>query len=432
MRVRVLPDDDETCGWNAMLPAPEPACRLTGRLDADWLVLGAGFTGLAAARRLAEHDPDARVVLVEAQRLGLGASGRNSGFAVDVGHPHGSPENERRHIRLARAGIAALRETVQKHGIECDWTGRGRLHGAVGRRSVRALEGLARRLDALGEPFAWLDAAAVAAHTGTHYYAAAVHTPGTVLLQPAALARGLARTLPANVELFEESPVLELQLGRENRVACRSGLASARGIVLATNGLLPALGFLRSRVLPLLTFASLTRPLRDDEEAALGGEPVWGLVPEDTLGTTVRRGCRGRILIRNTVHCTPPLRISDRRRPRIARRHRDALRARFPGLGGVQIEHTWGGLIGVSLNDSPCFGDVARGVFAAGAYSGVGISMGTAAGMLIADLAVGRESPLLDDRLALPRPAWLPPDPLRTVGARAALAFLQARAGAER
>ena len=79
-----LPHDDRSCGWYAALPEPRPCKRLHGVQKADHVVIGAGFAGLAAARRLAEHLPQSRILLVDAQRVGYGASGRNSGFVIDL------------------------------------------------------------------------------------------------------------------------------------------------------------------------------------------------------------------------------------------------------------------------------------------------------------------------------------------------------------
>jgi glycine/D-amino acid oxidase-like deaminating enzyme len=429
----MFPGDDPYCGWYEILPPPEIARSLSGRQSADWVVVGGGFTGLAAARRLAEHHPDARVILLEAQRVGFGASGRNSGFIADIGHHDDAPDLEahRRLVRLARAGIAELRKAVRANAIDCDWTELGRLHGAVEDSGLRSLERLRERLEELGESYKWLDAAAVARITGTSYYRAAIHTPGTVMVQPAALARGLARTLPPNVELLEQSPIHQVRPGREVELASRAGCVSAKRVLLATNGLMPALGYLKRRIAPVLTFASLTRPLRDEEEAALGGDPVWGLVPEDRLGTSVRRGCRGRILVRNTVFYSPRLQIDDRRRRKIVQAHVNSFRARFPSLGDVPLEYTWGGVVGVSTNHAQFFGPLAPGLFASACYNGVGISIGTISGKLLADLAVGSESQLLREIQDLPKPGWIPPDPLFWFAARAALGILQARAGAE-
>ncbi|MHC4447624.1 MAG: NAD(P)/FAD-dependent oxidoreductase [Planctomycetota bacterium] len=433
MRIRRLPNDDQSCGWHAILPPLEPARRLTAEQQADWVVLGAGFTGLATAHRLAEHHPQARVILLDAQRVGFGASGRNSGFIVDIGHYQErlDLEGNQRLVRVARAGVDRLRELVHRHAIDCQWSEPGRLHGAVGDIGVHHLEHLCRRLDQMGEPYKALDSKALSAITGTTYYRAGVHTPGVVMVQPAALARGLAAALPANVELFEESPVHEVRRESDIHLECAEGSVNAKHLLLASNGFTPSMGFLKRRLFPLFTFASLTRPLEPDEQAALSGNPEWGLLPSERIGTTVRRTQDNRILIRNSIRYSAGVRIGDDQRRKIRKIHLNSFRVRFPALREVDFQYTWGGVMGMSMNNAQFFGRVAPDVFASAAYNGVGIATGTASGMLLADLAVGSESALLAEIQALPGPAWIPPDPLLGLGVRATVKLMQVRAGAE-
>ncbi len=113
----LLTDMHQAPGWYAMLPLPAPANRLKGEQNADWVVVGAGVTGLAAARRLAELAPEARIILLDSYRVGYGASGRNAGFIIDT--PHLTEEfdhdDNRRVSRLVIAGLAELEGHVRKH-----------------------------------------------------------------------------------------------------------------------------------------------------------------------------------------------------------------------------------------------------------------------------------------------------------------------------
>src|SRR5262245_47294284 len=291
MRVRRLPHDEDACGWTALLPPLPPARRVRGVVQADAAVLGAGFTGLAVARRLATLQPDWQIAVVDAQRVGGGASGRNSGFVVDLPHyvEARGQEGNRRLLRLGRAGLQELRALVRAHEIACDWTERGRLHSALGDAGIRALERFLTGADALGEPYRRLDRAALAALTGTAYYQAGAHTPGSVMVQPAALVPGFARELAENVALVEASPVRRLAADGRFRLESGEGALDEARLFVAANGFTPVVGLLRDRVFPLMTFASLTRPLTAGEAAALGGEAVWGMVSELPMGTTLRR-----------------------------------------------------------------------------------------------------------------------------------------------
>jgi glycine/D-amino acid oxidase-like deaminating enzyme len=429
----MLPTDDSQCGWYDTLPEPGPAHRIRGRERADWVVLGAGITGLSAARRLAEHLPEARILLVEAQRVGSGASGRNSGFLTDLGHHEKrlGLEVQRRRIHLARVGIAGVREVVRAQEIQCDWSEGGRLHGAAGDAGMRALERFLGQLEALGEPYEELDARKLESTTGTTYYRAGVRLPGSVLVQPAALVRGLARALPPNVVLFEESPVGTLQARDTVRLQCREGFIEAPKLLLTTNAFTPALGFLRQRMIPLHIFASLTRVLTEKERASLGGDREWGMVPEVALGTTVRRTPDQRILIRNSACYASGERFPAEGTEKARVAHRDSLRIRFPDLAHVDLEYTWGGVVAISLNGSSFFGRLAPNVFGAAIFNGVGMAMGAALGKLLADEAVGAESDLLRDARSLPRPGWLPPSALLGLAVRPTLAWMHRQARAE-
>ena len=137
MKVGTLPNDDDSCGWYHSLPPPPPATPLAGAHRFDHVVLGAGFAGLAAARQLAHHFPDREVALVDAQRVGYGASGRNSGFVIDLPHSfadadHGSAmARDRAEMRLNGFAIDTLQNLVETHGIACQWGARGKYHAAV-------------------------------------------------------------------------------------------------------------------------------------------------------------------------------------------------------------------------------------------------------------------------------------------------------------
>ncbi len=215
-RIGILPQEDRTNGWLPGLPPRQPRPPLTGDMRADWVVLGAGFAGLAASRRLAENRPNDRIVLLDAQAVADGASGRNSGFAIDLPHNVGSSldelEGSHRHILLSRAAIGHLEQLVTRHRIDCQWRRPGKYHAAVSAgASAGILQPFARELDALGEPYRWVERDALTRELGTPYYHSAVRTPGGVLMNPAALVRGLADSLPGNVVLCEHSPVIAFE-----------------------------------------------------------------------------------------------------------------------------------------------------------------------------------------------------------------------------
>ena len=429
VRDQRLADARHASGWYGILPEPEPANRLKGDQVADWVVVGAGVTGLAAARRLGELAPDARVLLLDQYRVGYGASGRNSGFIIDTPHlsEHLSVEDNRRVSRLIVAGLADLEGRVREHGIDCEWSPRGHLTAVVESRREKKLRATARMLDAVGEDHEWYDRAAIADVTGTDHYHAAVLTPRTVLVNPAAMCRGLGETLPGNVELFEHTPVSRVEPGSPARVECAEGSVRAGNVLLTTNAFIARLGFLRRTVFPMIACASLSRPMTGDEQAVMGGEDDWGI----TGVTTMRRTRSNRILVRNGLGYTWDFRLSDGRRRQLVESHAVILKKRFPMLVDLGFERTWAGVFCMTRNWASHFGRLEPGVFVSLGYCGVGLPRGTISGRLLAEYAMGSESSLIADVQALSRPTGLPPQPFLGIGVRARVAWYRWRSRAE-
>ncbi len=415
-----LPEDDATCGWNAVLEPPTEARHLEGEQRADCVIVGAGYTGLAAARRLAELRPDWRLVLLEAQRVGSGASGRNSGFVVDLVAATGKlgPEDQARYVRLAQAGIEELRDLVSHYRIECGWDETGWIRAAAGERGRKSIESLRPHLDTHGIAHTILAAEDLESITGSAFYRHGLRFPGYPLVQPAALVRGIAAALPAKVELYEESPVLSIGRDRPFYIRTPGGSVKAQRLLLATNGYTQALGFLQRQVFPLFAFGSVTRVLSSAEREALGGESSWGILGLDPMGSTLRRTEDQRLFIRSSVTHTKKLKVGENKLRWARGNHRLGLERRFPQLEEIELELTWSGLIGSTYNNQIHFGELRPGLFAAGGYTGAGIAMGTTAGRLLAELGAGERSSLLRDQQALPGPTSLPPDPFRSLGGR--------------
>ncbi len=414
INVEILPSDDNTNGWSRILPPRMPKPPLEGGVRADWVVLGAGWAGLAAARRLSENRPDDSIVLVDAGQAGENASGRNSGFAIDLPHNIGSSmeelEGSHRFMALARAAIEHLEGAVDEHGIACNWSRCGKYHAshsARGRGEV--LEPFAKELEALGEPFRWLDKEELRAEIGTPYYHAAIHTPGCVLMNPAALCRGLADSLPSNVTLYENTPVTRLEQGNGITLATPRGSIFAPRMILTTNGFAEQFGYFTNRLIPIAAYASLTRPLSAEQRAALGGHDDWGLTPANAIaGVTMRFTRDHRILIRQGFQYKPGFRVSDADRTQARVRHMQCFRERFPMLPDVTFDHTWTGIICLSRNDAPGFGKVASNVWASVCQNAVGVTKGTIGGILAVDMACERDNELMGFMESLGVPDLLP------------------------
>ncbi|MEO0823777.1 MAG: FAD-binding oxidoreductase [Pseudomonadota bacterium] len=440
-KARALPRDPGRCGWNALLPAAPPPRVLEEAITADWLVIGAGWAGLAAARRLAQLVGHERIVLLEAGRVGEGPAGRNSGFMIDLPHRlqadgyTGAAAADRRQTRLNRAAIAFAAEAAEEYGLDrATFDPCGKVSGAATERGMAHNAAYAAHLEALGEPHRRLDAAEMRALTGSAYYRGGLYTPGTAMVQPAGFVRGVAAGLAPAVSLFEATPAQEIaRQGSAWRVTTPQGSVTAPVLIMTVNGHLESFGFAARRLVHVHLYASMTRAL--DPGDSPGGEARWGLTPADPAGSTVRRidGAAGsRIVMRNSMTYDPGLAVPEGRVARFGRRHDASLAARFPALRGIEMPYRWGGRLCLSLNDAPVFGEIETGMYSACCQNGLGTTKGTIAGKLAADLAAHGNDPLVGEMLAEDRPSLLPPEPLATVGAVATMRWREWRAGRER
>ena len=409
-------------GWAELLPERRASEPLRGDHRVAWAVIGAGVTGLACARRLAALHPDQEILLLEARLVGQGASGRNSGFAVAVsqfsgGVKPGELDNCRRINRINRAGLDLLRAQVADNAIDCQWREDGFHHTAADRKALAEHGHFLRYLEALEIAHDPLDAGALAARLGSAHYRAGVHVHEGALLQPAALVRGLADSLPANVRLHERSPVLAIEKGAPPTIRLARGVVRADNVILATNYEATKLGFLRRYLTASTLSGSFTRVLNDEELATLGSAAEWGVLSLHSGGATVRLTADRRICLRNTAEFSGGALLSEAQLADRQAIHRAGFERRFPQLAHVPFEFAWSGVEGISRNGTNFFGRKADNIYLAGGYNGSGVSRGTAFGTALADYASGGRSALIEDCLASAPGAWIPPRPILDIGA---------------
>ncbi len=429
IQVQHFPVNDNSNGWSRILPPRTPRSALSGSHKVDWVVVGAGYAGLAAARRLAENRPDDKILLLDAGEVGENASGRNSGFAIDLPHVVSSNMDEldgsHRYMALARAAIDYHQVQIDRYDIDCDWSQPGKYQTASSDAGVRdMLEPFARELDGLKEPYKWIDQAELPGLLGTTHFKAAVYTPGCRLLNPAALVRGLADNLPQNVTLCENTPVTSFDSGSGIQLTTPAGEVSAGKLILGVNAFAEKFGYFQRRLLPFAANASLSRRLTEAERAALGCEPNWGVTPANAFASiTMRYTSDHRILIRNNIYYNPDMRETESFLAKIARRHKRLFDERFPMLSAVEMEHTWTGYVCLSQNGAPGFGQLGDNVYTSVCQNAIGVTKGTAGGMLAADMACGVDNELIGFMQSLGEPNRLPMQPFLGIGVRARIAW---------
>nr|WP_321265819.1 FAD-dependent oxidoreductase [Alcaligenes faecalis] len=433
----ILPRDDSRCGWYKLLTVNRPSRQIHGTQAADVVIVGAGFVGLAAARAYALLKPQHRVVLLEALKVGQGASGRNSGFLIDLPHKRdlefGSLERKKKIYRLNLEAIEDLRSAVQQHQIHCDWEEAGKYQVAVGQRGISFLNDYASLLDDFDYPYQRIEGQSLARVLGSTYYSQAIYTERSVLVQPAALVNGLAEHLPANVELYEEHPVLEFkQHNGQYHIHTQDAVFQSPKVILATNIFTQEFGYLRSRMLPTMTYASMTRALSPQEMQLFREQHSWGATPADHGGTTLRLTRDRRLVIRNSYQFVPKYHDDLQSRRAIRDSHLQGLQARYPSLENLTLDYTWGGACALSRNYQPFFGQLDSNLYFSGVHQSVGATRGSITGKLLAQLALGEHSESLSDMLEISqKPAINPPEPFLSIGVNARMALARRASASE-
>lgn len=442
--VKRLPVENGISGWEAISQRSFPVRSLEGDVTADWLIIGAGFAGLSAARRLLELRPNDKIVILEASEAGKGTAGRNSGFMIDVPHnlssseySSGGADATRLEMTQNRAALAFAARVADEYGMSRQtFDPSGKINAAATARGMKLNLAFGQSLKGAGEKHSFLDAAEMRKVTGSDYYLGGLYTPGAVLIQPADYIREFAAGLLSKVDIFERSPVTSLK--RESgtwTVVSPRGMVTAPKVILGVNGHVDDFGHFRGRLMHIFAYASMTAPFpAEDFGRKVSGQDRWALLPADAMGATVRKftsGGQSRIAIRTKYTYDTTISLTERRMAKMAEEHRNSLDARFPGLKGIPFTHSWAGRLCLSLNHVPAFGEIEEGLYSACCENGLGTVKSTLAGMMAAELATGTTSRHLEQYMDHPEPSKLPPEPFAWLGINSVIRWQELRAGRE-
>lgn len=442
--VKRLPVENGVSGWEAISSRSFPLQELEGNVTADWIIVGAGFAGLSAARRLLQLRPEDKIVVLDASEVGKGTSGRNSGFMIDVPHNLSSSEYSsgganatRVEMAQNRSAITFAAEAADEYGMSAEtFDPAGKINAAATERGLKQNMSFGQSLKDAGEKHVFLDARELREITGTNYYIGGLYTPGAVLIQPADYILALAAGLSRQITIFERSPVTSLK--RENNTwtaVSTRGSVTAPKVILGVNGHIDDFGHFSGRLMHIFAYASMTAAFAGGAGSPHGtGRDKWALLPADAMGATVRKITRdgnSRIALRTRYTYDTTVAITPARLRKMAEEHRRSLDARFPALAGVPFEHSWAGRICLSRNHVPAFGEVEEGLFSACCENGLGTVKSTLAGMMAAELATGKSSPQLSEYMNHEQPTRLPPEPFAWLGINAVIRFQELRAGRE-
>ena len=415
--------------------APREAEPLRGDLDADFAIVGGGYTGLWTALFLKELEPSASVCVLEQGLVGHGGSGRNAGIAgesLDHSHElaiaHFGLEEARTMARVGRENLEEMESWLAARGVDAAFERTGQLVVALTEAHRRALDASAEAARRVGiEDARVLTAEELREELDSPLYRGALLLPRHALVDPVRLVEGLrGEAVRVGVRVFERTPVGGIDVQRGGvRIAAPGGSVRARRAVLATNAyshhLRPSLA---RRFLPLYDYILVSEPLTGPQHASIGWRRRRGVIDARAFFNYYRLTDDGRILWGTSEAAYYPGNRVDSscdHSPRHYAALEESFRRHFPQLAGLAFPYRWGGPIASTTRLTPFFGDANGGRLHYGlGYTGHGIGSTRIAGRILAHRALELPSALLDLAMVRRKPIPFPPEPLR----RAAVALV--------
>ena len=383
----------ENSYYEATVTRPPPQPALAERVSAEVCVVGGGYAGVSAALELAARG--FQVVLLEAQRVGWGASGRNGGPAIvgfsgeDALERQLSREDARRAWDITVEGLQLLRRRMAQHHIACEWQP-GYLSLATRPRKARELRRWMEHVQAFYDyPLMFVHRADLPQWVASPRFHAAAFDAGSGHLHPLKYCLGLARAAQAaGARIFENSPVYVVERGNRAIVRTAQGECRCEFVVLAGNVYLGEYGDavapeVSSRIMPVGTYMVATEEMEPARARALMPR---GCAASDTdfVLDYFRVSADHRLLFGGADSYT-----GSTPRNLIGRIRRSMLQV-FPQLEDLAVEHAWGGFVDITMNMAPHFGRLGRNTYFVQGFSGHGLSLAGMAGLLVAEAITGQ------------------------------------------
>ena len=413
-----------------------PGAPLQDDIEVDVAVVGGGFTGLSSAYHIKKAEPNLRVVLLESDVIGFGASGRNAGFSMTLfgmtlgltAFRFGKKKAREAHHYMERA-VDYLRDLVAELKIDCDYEHPGFLRVATSEKYKKRILKEMELVHKLGlEGIEWLDKDQTQEQVRSSLYLGAWWEPRCGLLNPAKLSWGWADVIRSlGVEIFENTPVAEIvRKSGKVRLETPNGRVRADKVVMATNAWSHFFKGLKRKQVPAWTYIVMTEPLKDEHLNEIGWQNRQGIEDARNLVHYYRLTADNRIVMGGRdVLMSYGGNMDKDLDPEIFAGLKDDVRELFPALKDVRFTHEWGGPVSVPLDMAPAIGYAGdkNVVYSLGAV-GHGVSMTQLNGLTIADLILERKTDLTDVFFVNRRTIPWPPEPLRYLAGKAILGYM--------
>jgi gamma-glutamylputrescine oxidase len=385
----------ENSYYEATVARPAPSPPLAGDVTADVCIVGAGYAGLSAALELAKRGY--RTIVLEAQRVGWGASGRNGGQVLVGMGAEGEcaieeqlpPDQAKVAWDVSVEGLDLVQERIRDYGIDCDYRP-GYLSLVVKRRQRAPLERWARHIvEQYGYDLRFVEPGDMRDWVASDRYHSAVFDPRSGHMHPLKFCLGVARAArEAGAVIHENSPALHLERGPRPVLKTGQGSVTCEWVLLAGNVYLDEYGDeiapeLGGRIIPVGTYIIATEPMDPARaDGLMRGRPAAS--DENHILDYFRASADHRLLFGAGESYTA-------RTPRnLVPRMRAKMLGVFPQLADLAITHSWGGFVDVSMNMAPDFGRLGTNVFYLQGFSGHGLSLSGMAGKLVAEAIDGQ------------------------------------------
>jgi len=422
-----LRDVEHRVYWLDRPGAPEAEAPLLSGTDTDLLVIGGGFTGLWTAICAKDRNPDRDVVLVEAETIAFGGSGRNGGFisaSLTHGLAHGEhiwPAEMPDLVRQGRENLQAIADFVDRENIDADLRLVGKTAIALTAHARAQLPNMLELHTKWGEDVELLDQAAMDedVHSPTYLGGLRVRSGGG-LMDPARLSWGLKESaLKRGVRIFENTKATFISADRDGSIAVQTPLGSirAKNVAIATNGFTPLLKRLKYRMLPIFDHVLVTEPLTTSQLESIGWQENQGLTDMGNQFHYYRRTPDDRILwggydaiYHRGNNTDPALEQRDSSHRLLAAQFLTT----FPQLEGIRFTHKWAGIIDSTSRFTPAFGTALNGKLAyAVGYTGLGTASSRFGALTMLDLLDKEQTERTRLTMVTRKPFPFPPEPLR-------------------
>ena len=424
-----LKDAQPASFWLDDPEAPEPRPQLAEHLHCDLLVVGGGFTGLWTALLAKEEDPSLDVVLVEGERIGWAATGRNGGF-VSSSLTHGLPNGVDRFademptlLRMGDENLDAMEETIARYGIDAQWEHNGELTAAYEQWQVDELGHYVEQGKEYGVDIELWDAQRMQEEVHSPTYLGGLHEPhGIALVNPARLAWGLATAAESlGVRIFERSKVTGLaEEGGQMVASTGYGQVQAPKVALATNIFPNLVRRARSYVIPVWDYVLMTEPLSPQQMDSIGWRHRQGIGDGGNQFHYYRLSSDNRILWGGydaIYHFSNGMGEELAQRPESFVRLAEHFFTTFPQLDGLRFSHTWGGAIDTSTRFCALWGQAYGGkVSYVLGYTGLGVGATRFGAQVMLDHLHGRRTERTELQMVRKKPVPFPPEPVKSAG----------------